>query len=225
MVKALVFFRRKPGLSVADFQSHWLNEHAEIVLGLSGIKRYVQSHVIPSGYKRGDPAFDGVAELWFDDVADMRAHAGSEAYARVQQDEERFIDRSSMGMLITDEHVIKEGPLPETYVKNIELVTRKPGMSVEAFQHHWRSVHGPLGASIPPVLRYVQCHLRSSAYRLATPPAYDGAAITWFADTDAMRYSATTDEYEATMADEPNFIDRSRLPIIITTEHVIVDHL
>jgi hypothetical protein len=51
---------------------------------------------------------------------------------------------------------------------------------------------------------------------------YDGVAITWFDDTQAMRESATTPEYARTRADEVNFIAPGRLPFIITREHVIV---
>jgi uncharacterized protein (TIGR02118 family) len=95
-------------------------------------------------------------------------------------------------------------------------------MSIEAFQRHWREVHGPLGASIPVVRRYVQSHTRKSIYESGKTPAYDGVALTWFDDTQAMRVSATTPEYARTRADEVNFIDAGRLPFIITKEHVIV---
>ena len=62
-----------------------------------------------------------------------------------------------------------------------------------------------------------------SVYKAGKTPAYDGIAITWFDDTQAMRTSATLPEYETTRADEANFIDGTQLPFIITTEHVIVD--
>ena len=38
-----------------------------------------------------------------------------------------------------------------------------------------------------------------------------------------MRFSATTEEYKATMADEPNFLAEEEIPILITKEHVIID--
>lgn len=83
-------------------------------------------------------------------------------------------------------------------------------------------MHGPLGASIPVVRRYVQSHTRPSGYERGRVPAYDGAAITWFDDVPAMRVSATTPEHAHTRADEVNFLDTSRMPVVLTKEHVIV---
>src|SRR5262245_14922834 len=221
MVKALSFFRRKAGMSVEEFQAYWRERHPEAVLGLPGIRRYVQSHTLRSGYKKGQPAYDGVAELWFDDTGAMRALAGTAAYAAVRADEARFIDHATMGLLLTEEHVIKDEPAPAGAVKNVEFVTRKPGMPVDEFQRYWREVHGPLGARIPVVRRYVQSHTRRGGYEGGRVPAYDGAAITWFDSTDARRASAKTAEYARVRADEPNFIAPDP-PFIITVEHVIV---
>ena len=182
----------------------------------------MQSHVLPSGYARRALPFDGIAEIWFDDTDAMRALAGTPAYAAVQEDEARFIDRARMGLLLTEEHVIKDGPAPAGGVKSVELVTRKPGMDVDAFQRYWRGVHGPIAATIPVLRRYVQSHVRRSAYAAGRAPAYDGAALTWFDDTQAMRVSAGTAEYARTRADEPSFLDTTRLPVVITREHVVV---
>jgi hypothetical protein len=49
-----------------------------------------------------------------------------------------------MGLIITEEHVIKNGPLPVDGVKSIEFVTHRPEMSIPDFQRYWREVHGPL---------------------------------------------------------------------------------
>jgi uncharacterized protein (TIGR02118 family) len=103
-------------------------------------------------------------------------------------------------------------------VKLVEFVQRKPGMSIEAAQEYWRTVHGPLAAKIPTMRRYVQCHTRLSAYRGGRQPVFDGVAQVWFDDTDAMRQSEKTPEYAAVRADEPNFADVDRLSFIITKE-------
>lgn len=219
MVKALSFFKRRPEMSVEQFQEYWRTRHPDVVVKLPGIRRYVQSHTLLGGYRKGEPVYDGIAEVWFDDTAAMRALAGTPAYAAVQADEAEFIGRDTMGLIITEEHVVKDGPARG--VKNVEFVTHKPGMDIEAFQRYWREVHGPLAATIPVVRRYVQSHTRLSAYERGRPPLYDGAALTWFDDTDAMRASARSPEYARVRADEPNFITPDP-PFIITREHVIV---
>ncbi len=222
MVKMVAFFKRKPGMSIEDFQSYWRTTHADIVVKLLGIRRYVQSHTILSGYRKGEPIYDGMAELWFDNTDAMRAQAGTPEFAAVRADEPNFMDVASQGSIITEEHVIKDGPIPVDGVKNVEFVSHKPGMPIEDFQKHWREIHGPLGAAIPVVKRYVQSHTRLSIYQKGKTPLYDGVALTWFDSTQAMRTSATTPEYDRTREDEPNFIAAGKLPVIITKEHVIV---
>jgi uncharacterized protein (TIGR02118 family) len=221
MIKLLSIIQRKPGMDVEAFQEHWRAKHAPIVMRLPGLRRYIQSHTLLSGYRSRTPVADGIAELWFDDTAALRELNGSEALAAVRADEARFIDVHTHQQLFVDEHVVKDAPAAPDSVKNIELVRRKTGMSVADFQRHWRDIHGPLGAAITSVTRYVQNHARASSYYDGRTPPLDGLAVTWFRDTNAMRSSATTPEYAATRVDEPNFI-MGPAQFIITREHVML---
>ena len=221
MVKALSFFKRRSGMSVEAFQAYWRARHPEVVIRLPGLRRYVQSHTLPGAYRKGEPVYDGIAEVWFDDTQAMRALAGTPAYAAVQADEAKFIERSSMGLIVTEDHVIKDGPTPVGGVKNVEFLTRRAGMAVDEFQRYWREIHGPLAARIGVIRRYVQSHTRRAAYEGGRAPRWDGAALTWFDDTQAMRASAASPEYARVRADEANFIAPAP-PFIITREHVIV---
>ena len=222
MVKLVVYFKRRAGMEVEPFQEYWRTRHAEVVRGLPGIRRYAQSHTLLAGYRRGEPAFDGIAEVWFDDVDAIRALDGTDALRAVQEDEARFIDRSTMRTLVTDEHLIKDGDPPDGGVKNVEFVRRRPDLGVEEFQRYWRETHGPLASEIPVIVRYVQSHCRRGGYASGRQPPCDGVALTWFASTDAMRESARTDAYARTRADEANFIAPGELPFIITREHVVI---
>jgi uncharacterized protein (TIGR02118 family) len=222
VIKVVTCIKRKPGMSVEDFQAYWRERHPEVVVRLPGIRRYIQSHTRRAGYRKGEPIFDGIAEVWFDDGRAMHALRGTPEMAEVETDEARFIDRTSTRVIATDEHVIKDEPVPPGAAKNVEFVTRKSGLAAPDFQRYWKEIHGPLAAKIPMIRRYVQSHTRASAYERGRTPAYDGVAVTWFADTDAMRASAATVQYAVVRADEPNFIASGELPIIITTEHVIL---
>jgi uncharacterized protein (TIGR02118 family) len=222
VIKVVTCIKRKPGMAVEEFQAYWRERHPEVVVRLPGIRRYVQSHTRLAGYRKGEPVFDGIAEVWFEDGRAIHALRGTAAMAAVQADEVRFIDRASMRVIATDEHVIKDEPVPGGAAKNVELVTRKPGLAVPDFQRYWREIHGPLAAKIPMIRRYAQSHTRGSAYEGGRAPAYDGVAITWFDDTQAMRASAATAQYALVRADEPNFIAPGELPVLITTEHVIM---
>ncbi|PYN30657.1 MAG: hypothetical protein DME01_26530 [Candidatus Rokuibacteriota bacterium] len=222
MVKALSFFKRRAGMPVDEFQAYWRTRHPDVVTKLPGVHRYVQSHTRPAAYRDGEPAYDGIAEVWFEDTAAMHALRGTPEVAAVQADEARFIDRSTMEMIITDDHVIKDGPAPSGAAKGVGFARRKPGMTVEAFQRHWREVHGPLGAALPTLRRYVQSHPRRSAYSRGRDPAWDGIAIIWFDDAEALRAATTTPEWDRVKADEENFVAPGPVAFIVTTEHVIV---
>lgn len=222
MIKVIEIVNRRPGMTVEDFQRHWLDDHGPIVARLPGLKRYVQSHVRLGGYKRGSVPYDGIAELWFEDKAALGAIATMPEFAAAKEDEPNFIDGSTLIELVVDEHVIKDGAAPETDpIKNIEFVKFRSDMSPQDGQAYWRSTHGPIAAAIPTMSRYVQSHTRLGAYGKATPPPFDGLAMTWWAGLDAMRASAESAEYQLTRNDEPNFIGPEPV-VILTTEHVVV---
>jgi uncharacterized protein (TIGR02118 family) len=219
MVKSINFLKRKSGMSAEAFQEYWHTTHADLVKKIPELRKYVQCHTLLSGYRKGEPVYDGVAELWYDDTDTMRRIADLPESRAALADDEKFLDMSKMTFILTQEYVQKEEPTNSSMVKLVEFVTRKPEMDVEAFQEYWRTIHGPLGAKIPMIRRYVQCHTRLSAYRAGRQPPYDGVAEVWFDSTDAMRQSEKTLEYAAVRADEPNFIDGSKLRFIITKEY------
>ena len=220
MIKLVVVFCRKAGMALEDFTAHWQGPHARLVAALPGLRRYVQSQTLASGYRNRTPAIDGMAELWFDDTNALRVVAASPQLRAVLADEAHFIDPATRREIVTEDVVIKGGPMPPDGVKNIELVLRRPDLTPEAFHRHWQLVHGPLGASIPQVLRYVQSHTRLAAYRNDSEPDLDGVALTWFTGTAAMRDSATMPEYQVTRDDEHNFVVEP-LDFVITKEREI----
>ena len=147
-------------MPVDEFQTYWRTRHPDVVTKLPGVRRYVQSHTDPATYRSGEPVYDGIAEVWFEDTAAMHALRGTPAVAAVQADEARFIDRSTMGLIITDDHVIKDGPTPPGAAKGVGFGRRKAGMTVEAFQRPVHITPVPLGAALPGLRRYVQSHPR-----------------------------------------------------------------
>src|SRR5713226_8327292 len=223
MVKVITFIKRKAGIPVEEFQGYWLTRHPEVVTRLPGVRRYVQSHALLSLYEKSEPAYDGIAEVWADDTGALRAMTQSPAHADVQADEARFIDRTAMGVIITEDHVTKEGAAaPDTAVKSVDFLVRKAGLQLEEFQRHWLMAHDPIATAIPALRRYVQNHTRRSAYEAGRVPAYDGAAITWYGSAEEFRAAAASAEYARVAADDPSFLAMDRIRSILTREHVIV---
>ena len=74
----------------------------------ANVRRYVQqkaSEGLPAAVPT--PSYDGIGELWFDDLNGALAALTSESYPTiVVPDEEKFIDRSKMQFLLTTENEI-----------------------------------------------------------------------------------------------------------------------
>lgn len=220
MIKVCELVWRRPDLEVEAFRAHWRDVHGPIVAAIPGIRRYVQSHPLLGGYKKGPLAFDGLAEIWVDDKEALRGLASTPEFAAAKADEPNFIDTSRLVELVVDDAVIKEGP--EAAFKSVVLVRMKPDLEPAEAHRYWREVHGPLGAAIPQVRRYVQSHLRPGAYGRGERPFADGLAITWFDSVDDMRASARTDEFAAVRADEDVFIRVEASPAVLANELVVL---
>lgn len=121
MIKIIFCIRKLPGLTDAEFQRYWREDHADLVRRAAGplnIRRYVQSHafadprVSPAIDARGIEAapYDGIAELWWDDIdAILAAGASKEGRAagrRLLEDEKRFIDVKASPLFYAREHEI-----------------------------------------------------------------------------------------------------------------------
>ena len=221
MIKVVEVVNRRPDMSVEEFQHYWLQTHGPIVQRIPGLRRYVQSHTRIGGYRNGEPAFDGIAEVWFDDKSALAAMMAGPELAAAKQDEPNFIDSSRLVELVVDDHVVKDGSPPTAGIKNVEFVRLSPELGPVEGHRYWREHHGPIAARIPGLQRYVQSHVRPGAYGRPTAPPFDGVAITWWDDMAAMRASAVSAELAATRADEANFL--GAVPdVILTTEHVIL---
>jgi len=103
MVKIVAFVRKRDDLTQDAFRAYWQEHHAGVVAKLPGLRKYVQNPALDMGGRRQWP-YDGVAELWFDDVDAVRAAFKSEQSARVREDEPNFT--KSVDWLLTTEHPV-----------------------------------------------------------------------------------------------------------------------
>jgi uncharacterized protein (TIGR02118 family) len=158
-------------MALEDFHQHWRSRHAALIVRLPGIRRYVQNFPLEA-----DAAYDAIAESSFDDTAAMKSLARTPEYAAVLADEPNFIRAASMGSIITEEHLIRDGP--PTGVKTIRFVARNPDMPLDAFFGSFLEA-ARAAAQAPGTARYVQCHTRRSVYESGRTPAYDGVEMIW----------------------------------------------
>jgi len=109
MVKLIYCISKKAELTVEEFQAYWRNVHAPIAGAIPGLRRYVQCHVVPETYGgQSAPAFDGAAELWFDDLDAMRTAMRTPEVAAAIADERNFIDHSRVASFVTVEKPVVE---------------------------------------------------------------------------------------------------------------------
>ena len=222
MLKVLTWFSRKPGMSLDDFRSYWREEHPKAVLRLPGLRAYNQNPTNDSGYAKGDPFCDGVAETWWDDLDALRAHRGSEEIEALMADEAQFIDPDRRQQLLVNEVVINDGKPADGALKQFSWLKRRADLTPDAAQTYWRERHGPLAASVPGMVRYVQNHVIADQYRDDRQPAYDGVPIAYLNDLETARTAARSPELAATRADEANFLAPEPLPWVMATEIKIV---
>jgi uncharacterized protein (TIGR02118 family) len=122
----LIFAYRKPGLSPAEFKSHYESSHVPLVQSLTGslfpkshTRRYIQradSANHPATVLVGTQAdfeYDAIAELIFDDEGAFQAFFAcvSEAKAaeKIAQDEDKFLDRTKMKVVIEGDSIVTYG--------------------------------------------------------------------------------------------------------------------
>lgn len=111
-VKFVVFIKRRPGMTRQEFVDYHRASHAETFMADPTMRRlcrkYVQSHPVPPGIE-GIPEspFDGIAEVWFDSLDDLREAFSSATYmANIRTDELKFMDLEHSVDLVTEENAI-----------------------------------------------------------------------------------------------------------------------
>lgn len=110
MVKLIYCITRKQGMSVDEFQRYWRETHAAIAARIPGVRRYVQCHTLPESYAgENAPAYDGAAELWFDDEEALQRAMASPERQAATDDERNFIAHSKVFFIVTRENVVVGG--------------------------------------------------------------------------------------------------------------------
>jgi uncharacterized protein (TIGR02118 family) len=88
MIKSLSLLTRKSVMSRDEFRRVWVGEHAPLVHAVPQVRRYVLSFVLEEPTRPDVPTqkmnVDAVAELWYDDMAALKAAAASPEMKAVQ---------------------------------------------------------------------------------------------------------------------------------------------
>lgn len=122
----LIFAYRKPGLSPAEFKSHYESSHVPLVESIAGslfpkthTRRYIQradgadhAATVLVG-SQADFRYDAIAELIFDNEAAFQAFfarvSEPKAAEKIAQDEDKFLDRARMKVVIEGDCIVTSG--------------------------------------------------------------------------------------------------------------------
>ena len=102
MFKLIILLKKKTGLTDEQFATYWLETHALLAKKMPGLRRYVVNVVMPPP-NRG-PDYNGVVELWFDNVDDMKKAFSSPEGRATQKDTGTFTP--GLATMYIDEHSI-----------------------------------------------------------------------------------------------------------------------
>jgi len=120
MIKVIATMKRKPGVTPEEFARHWYEKHAplgfEVLPDDIQIRGYVQNYAVRH---EGDPEpiYDGVVEFYLDDEAAYQrwfAWFLSEDAKRMRDDQDNFMDESSVRMVVCREQIVVAPPREET---------------------------------------------------------------------------------------------------------------
>ncbi len=182
MIRLIYVLRRKPNLSLGEFQKYWREQHGPLVARYAtdlDILRYVQVHTLEdplndglAGPRSCMPPYDGVAELWWSSrdslIAASMSEAGQAAGAALVDDEKKFIDVENSPLWFAYDYP-QVNPVPEDIVatekspllKLFYVLRHLPSLTLDEMQFYWRTTHGPKIRAIAQaarILRYVQVH-------------------------------------------------------------------
>ncbi|HEB91793.1 MAG TPA: hypothetical protein ENI85_19615 [Deltaproteobacteria bacterium] len=183
MIRLCYYLRRKPEVSLEDFQDQWLRSHAPLVARHASalrIRRYIQSHTRPEDpvgqalqqtYGVGGEPYDGVAELWWKSPRDLeeatKTPEGQAAARELVEDERRILDfsRSALWFAVDMPQISPPGRViareETTLLKGFYVGRLARGLDPERAKSHWLSVHGALARQYEqflPFERYIQVH-------------------------------------------------------------------
>jgi EthD domain len=257
MIRLIFVLRRKPSMSRQEFQKYWHETHGPLVARHAttlNILRYLQDHTLDDpmneqmAQARGgmEPAYDGVAELWWtnrDALASSSGTAAGQAASReLVEDEAKFIDLPNSPLWLAYEYP-QINPSEDMVarpssglVKIFFPLRHPPGQTLEQAQLYWRTNHGPLIRSLAGgsrLKKYFQVHrfedpveqqLRDA--RGTRVPPYTGHAEAWIDRAESGAAAQTPEARRAgqlAVEDEAHFIDFKNSSMWVAKERVVID--
>jgi len=123
-IKLVHFLRKKPGLSLDEFNQYWRERHAPAVVAAfgKGLRKYKQNRQLslPASAFKGTlfemgevDRYAGIEEFWFSSLNDVyRLREGGGIMAALRNSYDTFADRDDAFSLVMNERVVYDYTLP-----------------------------------------------------------------------------------------------------------------
>jgi uncharacterized protein (TIGR02118 family) len=105
VLKLMVLLPRRADLSREAFDRYLRDTHAPLVTRLPGLRRLVVNHVLPDPGGAA-PAYDAIAEDWFDGPQTLQAALASPEGQAVNADAPNLFDLARMQLLMVQEEYV-----------------------------------------------------------------------------------------------------------------------
>jgi uncharacterized protein (TIGR02118 family) len=106
MIKLVYCITKKAVLTDEEFFRYWENVHGPIGARIPRLRKLVQSRRLTVPGDKHRPDYDGMSELWFDDVEALLAARQSPEWKASTEDEKNFIDHNKVAYFVSEEHII-----------------------------------------------------------------------------------------------------------------------
>ncbi|WP_049891768.1 EthD domain-containing protein [Natronococcus amylolyticus] len=234
MYKHVALLVRQDGMSHEEFVDYWQTEHTPIAREIDGVVRYQQ--VLPTEPDHAE--FDGIAELYFEDLEKLYDALGSEGSRdydpekgkarEAREDVDNFLAIEERPRFIGEKIVQKDEVDGDTngLYKHSAFLVRKEGMSHEEFVDYWQDNHTPIAREIDGVVKYNTV--------LPTDPdnaEFDGVAELYFEDLEklydalgsegARDYDPDRGKAKEAREDVDNFLAIDERPRLIGRERLV----
>lgn len=190
-----------------EFVEYWQSSLVPVASGLPGVVRHATARPVdPDGSE-----FDGLSELYFENLDTLREALGHETapgyepdhpHARAARESlEDFLAVEQCRRFVGTETIESDSTDGETtgLYKHSAFLVRREGMTFEAFLDHWQNTHVPIARDIPGIERYARVVPVEPA-----ESAFDGVAELYFEDLGALRAALGHEESRDYDPDDPN---------------------
>ncbi len=106
-------------------------------------------------------------------------------------------------------------------IKLVYCFCKREDLTHAEFYDYWIRVHTPIAKRIPGIKKIVRSHAIQAAEQNKKPD-FDGMAELWFESLEVIAKSRTSPEWQASTADEANFINPNRVAYFLSEEHEII---